>query len=107
MKELQFCEDLQNDLLKGALIVSSHKCKYLSSILVRLPKGKFYKDSGDEREFEYKEYNQEFLENSIEMYHAVSRNGTIREVKKIISKEYYADRFLISRGVKLGNSKLA
>ena len=82
--KITFCKELQDELLNGAIIIWSSTYSVLCTILVRLPKGQFEK-SGDDREFEYKQYHQE---QGNTMYHAVYRNGTKREAIKRTEEDH-------------------
>lgn len=90
---LRFSKQLESEILKGAKIVHCWKGDHNAVILVRYPKGKFIKPyTDDDREFEFVQYNQDYHESMNRMYLAGYRNGTLSDVKRRCSDDYYEIR---------------
>lgn len=87
-----FDDDLRLKLLHGARVVWFRSAQNTATVLIRLPKGSFHLEksalTGEPVAFEFIEYNQDRDEK--ETYHAVSRNGSLAEVKKKVSESHYS-----------------
>jgi hypothetical protein len=108
--EIMFCEELQKDLLKGAVVVWSRKAKFIATILIRLPKDKLEQaptNSGEVVGWEYKQYNQSY---DYPMHLTNHRNGTKRTVIKTTKADHLEAEYEESRAYnmqeKLGRLEL-
>ena len=82
--KVRFCDELQKDLLAGAKVVAHYGITRVKTILIRLPKGGFYRFH-DGREFEYKVFEQS---TACKMYHAASYNDTLAGAKKLAHEQH-------------------
>ena len=92
---IEWDDSLKKYLLQGAQIISYWEGRYECTILIRLPKDNWYLwgDAGDIK-FEYIAF--QLLDGKI-MYHAVSHNGSKREVIKRVAQNHYEDEFMSKR----------
>ena len=101
IKDITFDEELREILINGGTIIASHFGTHVFTCLVRLPKDKFYEIEDAEfgnRKFEFIQFQTSIsnLENLI-TYHAVSRNGHVREIKRKVYKDHIENNFHAKR----------
>lgn len=96
--EIKFSmDDVQSFILNGGTVIEKNIGEHCAMVLIRLPKGKFY-EAEDGTKFEYIQCDtRKKSDGKIYLYHAVSRNGHIREVKTKSNKSYYENAYYLSR----------
>jgi hypothetical protein len=79
---------LKKALIDGGQIIYSRFGRFEVTFLIRLPKDKYYKE--EIREFEYLLFQ---LLDGITTYHAISFNGSKKEVIKKVNNEHVESEF--------------